>query len=84
MNHEYSRKRQNGDIRRFRGAQMSHDWGSSNGWLIWFKYRKVRVYRGFFPGKTYELLFVRGTISFYNQQLQILPIGEGDMWNVSM
>ena len=58
--------------------------GSPNGWLIWFKYRTVRVYRGFFPGKTCELLFVRGTISFYNQQLQIFLVGEGDMWNVSM
>ena len=58
--------------------------GSPNGWLIWFKYRIVRVYRGFSPGKTCELLFVRGTISFYNQKLQILPVGEGAMWNVSM
>ena len=49
VNHEYSRKRQNGDIRRFWGAQRSHGWGSPRGWLIWFKYRKVRVYKGFFP-----------------------------------
>ena len=40
--------------------------------------------RGFFPGKTCELLFVRGTTSFYNKKLQILPVGEGVMWNVSM
>ena len=36
--------------------------------LFWFKYRKVRVYRGFFPGKTCELLFVRRTTSFYNKK----------------
>ena len=36
VNHEYSQKRQNGDLRRFQGAQRSHDWGSPNGWLIWF------------------------------------------------
>ena len=82
--HERSRKRQNDDLRRFRGAQRSHDWGSPNGWLIWFKCRTVRVYRGFFPGQTCELLFVRGTISFYNEKLQILPVGEGARWNVSM
>ena len=61
-----------------------HDWGSPSGSLVWFKYRKVRVYRGFFPGKTCELLFVRGTTSFYNKKLQFLPVGEGAMWNVSM
>ena len=38
----------------------------------------------FFPGKTCELLFVRGTTLFYNKKLQILPVGEGAMWNVSM
>ena len=38
----------------------------------------------FFLGQTCELLFVRGTISFYNEKLQILPVGEGVMWNVSM
>ena len=39
---------------------------------------------GFFPGKTCELLFVRGTISFYNKKLQIFPVGEGAVWNVRM
>ena len=34
--------------------------------------------------KTCELLFVRGTSLFYNKKLQILPVGEGAMWNVSM
>ena len=29
-------------------------------------------------------LLVRGTISFYNQKLQILPVGGSAMWNVSM
>ena len=58
--------------------------GIPRGWLIWFKYRKVGVYKGFFPGKTCELLFVRGTTSFYNKKLQIFPVGEGAMWNVPM
>ena len=34
--------------------------------------------------KTCELLFVRGTTLFYNKKLQILPIGEGAMWNAPM
>ena len=29
-------------------------------------------------------LLVRGTISFYNQKLQLFPVGESEMWNVSM
>ena len=38
----------------------------------------------FFPGKTCELLFVRGTTLFYNKKLQIFPVGEGAMWNLPM
>ena len=53
-------------------------------WLFLYKVRKVREDRGFFPGKTCELLFVRGTTSFYNKKLQIFPVGEGAMWNVRM
>ena len=62
-----------------------HTFGAAQavGWF-WFKYRKVRVYNGFFPGKTCELLFVRGTTSFYNKKLQILPVGEGARWNLPM
>ena len=84
VDHECSWKRQNDDLRWFWGAQRSHDWGSPNGWLIWFKCRTVRVYMGFSLGQTCELLFVRGTISFYNEKLQIFPVGEGARWNVSM
>ena len=35
-------------------------------------------------GSTCELLFVRGTTSFYNKKLKIVPIGEGAVWNVKM
>ena len=49
-----------------------------------YKDRKVRGKGGFFPGKTCELLFVRGTTSFYNKKLQIFPVGEGAVWNVQM
>ena len=38
----------------------------------------------FFPRKICVLLFVRGTTSFYNKKLQILPVGEGAMWNLPM
>ena len=50
--------------------------------LFLYKERKVRENGGFFPGKTCEPLFVRGTTSFYKKKLQILPIGEGAVWNV--
>ena len=85
MNHEYSRKRQNCEIKWFFGeVQRSDGWGSPRVLLFLYKERKVREDRGFFPRKTCELLFVRGTTSFHNKKLQILPIGEGAMWNVSM
>ena len=45
---------------------------------------KLELTGAFSGGQTCELLFVRGTISFYNEKLQILPVGEGVMWNVSM
>ena len=45
---------------------------------------KLEFTRGFFPGKTCEILFVRGTTSFYNKKLQIFPVGVGVVWNVQM
>ena len=52
----------------------------------WFSLNigKLELTGVFSPGQTCELLFVRGTISFYNEKLQILPVEEGAMWNVSM
>ena len=83
MNHEHSQKEK---FVRFNG------WGSPNitrlgqpkGSTVWFKYRKVRGNRGFFPGETCEPLVVRGTTSFYNNKLQIFPVGEVAVWNVRM
>ena len=40
--------------------------------------------KGLFPGDTCELLVVRGTISFCNNKITILPIGESVVWNVQM
>ena len=72
-------------MKRFDGPKGHTFGGSSSGQLFQFKYLKVRTDRGFFQGeKTCKLLFVRGTISFYNEKLQILHVGEGGMWNVSM
>ena len=63
----------------------SHTFGGNpSGLLFLFKYLKVRSDKGFFPGKTCNLMLVRGTISFYDQRLQILPVGESVMWNISM
>ena len=39
---------------------------------------------GAFPEETCELLFVRGTTSFCNNKITILPIGESTMWNVQI
>ena len=41
-----------------------------------YNYRKERVRRGLFPEETCELLVVRGTISFCNNIITILPVGE--------
>ena len=68
----------------FWGAQRSDGWGSPRVLLFLYKERKVRENRGFFPRKTCELLFVRGTTSFYNKNSQILPVGEGVVWNVQI
>ena len=52
------------------------------GFVVLYKDRKVRGDGGFFPGKTCESLILRGTTSFYNNKLQIFPVGEGVVWNV--
>ena len=54
--------------------------------VSWFSLNigKLELTGAFSHGQTCELLFVRGTISFYNEKLQIWPVGEGVMWNVSM
>ena len=67
------------------GAQRSLGGGAAQGfWLFLYKEKKVRGNGVFFPGETCEPLVVRGTISFYKKKLQILPIGEGAVWNVRM
>ena len=48
------------------------------------KIGKLEGMGGFLHGETCEPLVVRGTISFYNNKLQILPIGEGVVWNARM
>ena len=50
--------------------------------LFLYKDRKVRGNGGFLPGENCEPFVVRGTISFDNNRLQILPIAEGAVWNV--
>ena len=59
--------------------------GEAQSFLVFlYKDRKVRGNWGFFPRKTCEILFVRGTTSFYNKKFQILPTREGVVWNVRM
>ena len=54
--------------------------------LSWFlyKYTKFRRGEGIFPNEACELLVVRGTISFCNNKITILPVGESAVWNVQM
>ena len=78
------RKDKSRDLKRFEGPK-GHTLGAAqvvNGFSL--NIQKLELTKGFFPWKTCKLLLVRGTISFYNQKLQILPVGESAMWNVSM
>ena len=74
------------DMKRSRNRKVIRLEGSPSDLELSFKYLKVELKRDlFFPGKTCKpFLLVRGTISFYNQKLQLLPAGESEMWNVSM
>ena len=71
-------------LKGFWGSPKVRQLGKPKGFVVLYKERKVRGDRGFFLEKTCDLLFVRGTTSFYNKKLQILPVGEGAMWNVQM
>ena len=72
-------------MKRFWGSPKVRRLGKPKGVCGFCRKRgKLERIGGFFPGKTCELLFVRGTISFYNKKLQIFPTGEGAMWNVQM
>ena len=73
---------QNCEIKTVRGAERSRDGGNPKVLLFCIKIGKLEGMGDFFPGKTCEPVVVRGTISFYNNKLQILPVGEGAMWNV--
>ena len=53
------------------GVSKGQTVGEAQGFWLLYKERKIRENRGFFPGKTCEPLFVRGTTSFYNKNLQI-------------
>ena len=58
--------------------------GQPKGWAGSCINGKREKEKGFFPGETCELLVVRGTISFCNNKITILPIGESVVWNVQM
>ena len=50
--------------------------GQPKGWAGSCINGKRKKENGLFPGETCELLVVRGTISFCNNKITILPIGE--------
>ena len=66
------------------GAERSPGRGIPRVLLFFYKYRRIRGNEGFFPREICEPLVVRGTTSFYNNKLQIFPVGEGVVWNVQM
>ena len=62
----------------------SHTFGGNpSGLRICLNIWKLEVIGTFSLEKLVNHLLVRGTISFYNQKLQLLPAGESEMWNVS-
>ena len=75
MNHEHS---QNDKIVRLNGL------GNQRVLRFCIKIGKSEGMGAFSPGETCEPFVVRGTTSFYNNKLQILPVGEGAAWNVRM
>ena len=78
MNHEHS---QNDKTMRLKWL------GGNPKVLSWFMYKYTKVrggMRGFFPGRLVKKLVVRGTISFCNNKITILPVGESAVWNVQM
>ena len=58
--------------------------GQPKGWAGSCINGKREKEKGLFPGETCELLVVRGTISFCNNKITILPVGESVVWNVQM
>ena len=58
--------------------------GQLKGWAGSCINGKREKEKGPFPRETCELLVVRGTISFCNNKITILPVGESAAWNVQM
>ena len=76
------KKKQNCEIKRF-WEPKGQTVGEAQGFYCFcINGGNLKKRRRFFPGKTCDLLFVRGTTSFYNKKLKIFPVGEGAVWNV--
>ena len=82
MNHEHSQTNKTVRLKWLGKTEGHRGRGTPKVLLFLYKDRKFRGYVGFFPRETCEPLVVRGTTSFYNNKLQILPVGEGAVWNV--
>ena len=71
-------------MKRLRNRKVTR-WGAAQAvYCFSLNIWKLKLTGDFFRRKNCELLFVRGTTSFYNKKVQIFPVGEGAMWNVSM
>ena len=78
------RKDEKRDMKRSKNRKVRRLWGNPSDLLFCLNIWKLIARGGFFPWETCNLMLVRGTISFYNQGLQILPVGGSTMWNMSM
>ena len=58
--------------------------GQLKGWAGSCINEKREKEKGIFPSDTCELLVLRGTTSFCNSKITILPVGESVVWNVQM
>ena len=65
------------------GKPKSHLWEAQQ-FCFCINIGELDRMRGLFPSETCELLVVRGTISFCNNKITILPVGESVVRNVQM
>ena len=77
LNHEHSQTDKIVRLKRL-GEPEGQGAGATQSFCCFcIKIGKWEGMKGFFPGKTCESLVVRGTTLFYNNKLQIFPVGEG-------
>ena len=72
------------NLKRWRDWKVTRLGGAQTIYCLSLNTGKLEFTGDFSLEKLVNHLLVRGTISFYNQKLQLLLVGETTMWNVSM